>query len=37
MLLIKAFGVGFAFTMGLELAMALCYAIKIVQREAKRR
>lgn len=35
MLLLQAFGVGFALTMGVELALGLCMALKHVRRKKK--
>jgi hypothetical protein len=36
MLLLQAFGVGFALTLGVEVALGLCMAIKIVMRSNKK-
>ena len=35
MLFLKAFVVGFALTLGVEVALGLCYAIKVVTRSKK--
>jgi hypothetical protein len=36
MLLLQAFGVGFALTLGVEVALGLCMAIKIVMGSNKK-
>lgn len=36
LLLLKAFGVGFALTMGVEVALGLCMALKHVRRGKKK-
>jgi hypothetical protein len=36
MLLLEAFGVGFAFTLGIEIALGLCMALKYVTRSKKK-
>jgi hypothetical protein len=36
MLLLEAFGVGFALTLGIEVALALCIALKYVTRSKKK-
>ena len=36
MLLLKAFGLGFALTMGVEVALGLCMALKHVARRNKK-
>lgn len=36
MWLLQALGVGFAFTIGMELALGLCFAIKVVRRGKKK-
>lgn len=33
---LQALGVGFALTLGMELALGLCYAIKVVKRGKKK-
>ena len=35
MLILNAFGVGFAFTLGVEVALGLCIALKHVRRGKK--
>ena len=35
MLFLKAFVVGFALTLGVEVALGLCYALKVVARGKK--
>ena len=35
MLILNAFGVGFAFTLGVEVALGLCIALKHVTRSKK--
>lgn len=36
MLVLEAFGVGFAFTLGIEIALGLCMALKYVKRSMKK-
>jgi hypothetical protein len=36
MMMLEAFGVGFAFTMGVEVALGLCIALKVVTRGKKK-
>ena len=36
MLVLNAFGVGFAFTLGVEVALGLCIALKVVTKGTKK-
>ena len=36
MLLLEAFGVGFAFTLGVEMALGFCMALKYFNRSMKK-
>ena len=36
MLLFEAFGFGFAVTLGVEVALGFCYALKVVTRSKKK-